>query len=307
LKSYRKTLYKGDIFLPRIERMSDSPFVHNVTAEDFQSLVIENSFKQPVLVDFWAEWCNPCQVLIPILTKLANEYNGAFILAKVNSDEQGELAAQAGVRSLPTVKLFVNGQIVDEFMGALPEPEVRKFLDQHIQGESDPIVNEAMMAYQEGREQDALEMLNTALANDPQNATLKINIAKLVANQGDLESAGSLIDSLSDVEKEQPEVKELIVQLKLAQQLKEAGDPAEIEQRLKENPDDLDALYQMSNIQTASGNYEVAMQMLMKIMQKDRTFKDDAGRQGLIDIFDMLGGDNPLVQTYRRKMFTLLH
>lgn len=287
--------------------MSDSPFVHNVTAEDFQSLVIENSFKQPVLVDFWAEWCNPCQVLIPILTKLANEYNGAFILAKVNSDEQGELAAQAGVRSLPTVKLFVNGQIVDEFMGALPEPEVRKFLDQHIQGESDPIVNEAMMAYQEGREQDALEMLNTALANDPQNATLKINIAKLVANQGDLESAGSLIDSLSDVEKEQPEVKELIVQLKLAQQLKEAGDPAEIEQRLKENPDDLDALYQMSNIQTASGNYEVAMQMLMKIMQKDRTFKDDAGRQGLIDIFDMLGGDNPLVQTYRRKMFTLLH
>ncbi len=287
--------------------MSESPFVHNVTAEDFQSLVVENSFKQPVLVDFWAEWCNPCQVLIPILTKLADEYNGAFILAKVNSDEQGELAAQAGVRSLPTVKMFVDGQIVDEFMGALPEPEVRKFLDQHIQSETDIVLNEAMLAYQEGREQDALDRLNTALANDPQNARLKINIAKLVADQGDLESASVLIDTLNDEDKQQPEAKELIAQLQLAQQLKEAGDPAEIEQKLKENPDDLDALYQMSNIQTASGNYEAAIQMLMKIMQKDREFKDDAGRKGLIHLFDMLGGDNPLVQTYRRKMFTLLH
>ena len=112
---------------------------------------------------------------------------------------------------------------------------------------------------------------------------------------------------MNDEEKQQPEAKELITQLKLAQQLQEAGDPNEIEQKLKDNPDDLDALYQMSNIQTASGNYEAAIQMLMKIMQKDRSFKDDAGRKGLIDIFDMLGSDNPLVQTYRRKMFTLLH
>ena len=293
--------------VPGIIFMSDSPYVHNVTAEDFQSLVIENSFKQPVLVDFWADWCNPCQVLIPILTKLADEYNGAFILAKVNSDEQGELAAQAGVRSLPTVKMFVDGQIVDEFMGALPEPEVRKFLDQHIQSESDMVLNDAMLAYQEGRPQDALDMLNTALADDPQNPRLKINIAKLVAQQGDLVSASALIDTLSDEEKQLAETKELIAQLKLARQLEEAGDPAEIEQKLKTDPDDLDALYQMSNIQTASGNYEAAIQMLMKIMQKDRTFKDDAGRKGLIDLFDMLGNENPLVQTYRRKMFTLLH
>ena len=287
--------------------MSDSPFIHNVTAEDFQTLVIENSFKQPVLVDFWAEWCNPCQVLIPILTKLAEEYNGAFILAKVNSDEQGELAAQAGVRSLPTVKLFVNGQIVDEFMGALPEPEVRKFLDQHIQSESDLVLNDAMMAFQEGREQDALEMLNNALANDPQNAKLKINIATLVANQGDFESAIALIDTLGDEDKDQPAVKELIAKIKLSNQLKDAGDPAELEQRLQDNPDDLEAMYQLSTIHSASGNYEMAIQMLMQIMQKDRSFKDDAGRKGLIDLFEMLGSDNPLVQTYRRKMFTLLH
>ncbi len=287
--------------------MSDSPYIHNVTAEDFQTLVIENSFKQPVLVDFWAEWCNPCQVLIPIVTKLAQEYNGAFVLAKVNSDEQGELAAQAGVRSLPTVKLFVDGQVVDEFMGALPEPEIRKFLDKHIQTESDKVLNDAMQAYQEGREQDALQMLNTALANDPQNAKLKINIASLVANQGDLDSAVALINTLSDEEKQQPDLKPIVTQIMLASQLKEAGDPAELEQRIKDNPDDLEALLQLSKVHTASGNFEVAIQMLMQIMQKDRGFNDDAGRKGLIEIFDMLGGENPLVQTYRRKMFTLLH
>lgn len=287
--------------------MSDSPFIHNVTAEDFQSLVIENSFKQPVLVDFWAEWCNPCQVLIPILSKLADEYQGKFILAKVNSDEQGELAAQAGVRSLPTVKLFINGQAVNEFMGALPESEVRKFLDQYIQSESDKVLNDAIQAYNEGRQQDALEMLNQALASDPQNARLKINIARLVANQGDFDSATALIDTLNDDDKNQPEVKELLAQIKLSNQLKDAGDPKELEQRIEQNPDDLDALLKMSNYMTASGQYEAAMELLLKIMQKDRSFNDDAGRLGLLDIFDLLGGDNPLVKSYRRKMFTLLH
>lgn len=287
--------------------MSDSPFIHNITAEDFQSLVIDNSFKQPVLVDFWAEWCNPCQALMPVLSKLAEEYKGAFILAKVNSDEQKELAAHAGVRSLPTVKLFIDGKIVNEFMGALPEAEVRKFLDPYIRSETDQVVNDAMQAYSEGREQDALQMLNTALANDPNNASLKINIAKLVANQEDFDSAMALIDTLSVEEKEQPEVKEIMVRIKLANQLKDAGDPKELEQRLHDNPDDLEALLQMANYLTASGQYEAAMEMLLKIMQKDRKFRDDAGRTGLIDIFELLGNENPLVKSYRRKMFTLLH
>lgn len=287
--------------------MSDSPFIHNVTAETFQSLVIENSFKQPVLVDFWADWCNPCQALIPVLTQLAEEYQGAFILAKVNSDEQGELAAQAGVRSLPTVKLFINGQIVNEFMGALPESEVRKFLDPYIQTESDLVINEAMAAFQQGREQDALEMLNKALADDPKNAKLKINIARLVANQGDHDSAMALLDSLTDEEADQPEARELKAQLKLASQVKEAGDPAELERRLQENPDDLEAILKMSNVKSAMGDYESALEMLLSLMQKDSGFSDGAARKGLLDLFEMLGGDNPLTKAYRRKMFTLLH
>ncbi len=287
--------------------MSDSPFIHNVTAENFNTLVIENSFKQPVLVDFWADWCQPCQALIPILTRLADEYQGKFILAKVNSDEQGELAAHAGVKSLPTVKLFINGQIADEFMGAQPESEVRKFLDKHIRSASDEIMSAAVQAYHEGRKQDALDMMNKALADDPKNAKLKINIAKMVANDGDYESATALIDTLSDEEKDQAEVREMMAQIKLAVKLQQAGDPAEIEQRLKQNPDDLDALLQMSDYLTAAGQFEEAIKILLDIMTKDRSFKDDAGRKGLLEIFEILGAENPLVKTYRRRMFTLLH
>ncbi len=287
--------------------MTDSPFIHDVTAENFQSLVLENSFQQPVLVDFWAEWCQPCQALMPVLAKLAAEFNGAFVLAKVNSDEQGELAAQAGVRSLPTVKLFVDGQIVNEFMGALPEAQVREFLAPYITSESDAVMVDALQAYQEGREQDALDMMNKALAEDPQNAKLKINIAKIVANQGDYESATALIDTLSDAEKDQPEVKELAAQIKLAGQLQDIGDPTELQQRVAEDPDDLDAQMKLSQYLTASGQYEAAIQALLHVMTKDRAFNEGAARQGLLDIFDMLGHENPLVKTYRRRMFTLLH
>lgn len=291
--------------------MSDSPYIHNVTNEDFESVVIQTSFQKPVLVDFWAEWCQPCQSLIPVLHKLAEEYKGDFILAKVNTDEQGDLAAQAGVKSLPTVKLFVDGKIVNEFMGALPESEVRKFLDPYVhsetQAQTEQVMNAAIEAYAEGKEQEAIDMLNAALANDPQNAKLKINMAKIVANQSDFDSATALLNTLTEEEKDQPEVKEILTQIKLADQLKNLGDPAELEQRIKDNPDDVDALFQMSSYLTAGSNYEAAIKILLQVMQKDRSYNDDAARKGLIEIFDMLGNENPLVQTYRRKMFTLLH
>ncbi len=287
--------------------MSDSPFVKIVTAENFQQEVIEASFQQPVLVDFWAEWCNPCQMLIPVLTKLADEYQGAFILAKVNTDEQQELAAQAGVRSLPTVKLFVDGQIVNEFMGALPESEVRRFLEPYLQGPIDEVLQAAQQAFDAGRDEEGLQILNQALADDPNNATLKVNIARISANRGDYDGAQALIDSLSDEDRDRDEVRELQAQLKLAKQLQDIGDPNELKQRIEQNPDDLDALLKMSHYLTAQQQYEAAMELLLQIMKKDRSFGDDAGRKGLLDLFELLGADHPLTKTWRRKMFSLLH
>ena len=287
--------------------MSESPYIHNVSMQNFQNLVLENSINKPVLVDFWADWCQPCQTIMPMLAKLAEEYDGKFELAKVNADEEQELAAHFGIKSLPTMKLFYQGQIVDERMGAVPESDIRAMIDKHIVSESDQLVQAAMMAYQQGHTEQALEVLNNALAKDPDNAELKVTIAQMVYGEGDSKSAEALLDSLDDEGSKLDAAIKLRAEIKLAEQLADLPELGEIEQRLAQNPTDLDALLQKSRHLTAQGDYDNAMECLLTIMRTDRSFEDDAGRTSLLELFDLLGGEHPSVQKYRRKLFTLLH
>ncbi|MCP4187597.1 MAG: thioredoxin [Gammaproteobacteria bacterium] len=287
--------------------MSDSPFIHNVSIQDFQALVLENSFKQPVLVDFWADWCEPCKTVMPMLAKLADEYGGKFHLAKVDTEAEQQLAAHFQIKSLPTMKLFVNGQPVDERMGALPENEVRAFIDQYITSESDTIMAAANEALQQGNTDQALEFMNQALAKDPENSDLKINIATVVNAQGDGDSALALLDSLDDEGKNKDSAIKLRAEIEMADRLKDLPPIDEIEKKLATNPGDLSALLDKANYLTAQGDYETAMDCLLRVMTLDRQFQEDAGRKALLALFDMLGGDHPSVQKYRRKMFTLMH
>jgi len=287
--------------------MSESPYIHNVGMQNFQAMVLENSMNQPVLVDFWADWCQPCKTLMPILAKLADEYAGKFILAKVNSDEEKELAAHFGIKSLPTMKLFVQGQMVDERMGVIPESEIRAFVDKHITSEADELMAAAMTAHDEGRTGEALQIMNQALAGDPENADLKIQIAELVHSQGDIDSSLALLDTLNEEDSQKEGAVKLRAQINMAAQVAGLPDLNDIEQRLAQNPQDLEALQQKSHHLSAQGDYENAMECLLTIMRVDRSFDEDAGRKGLLSIFDMLGGEHPSVQKYRRKLFTLLH
>jgi len=287
--------------------MSESPYIHNVSMQNFQNLVLEKSINKPVLVDFWADWCQPCQTIMPMLAKLAEEYGGKFELAKVNADEEQELAAHFGIKSLPTMKLFYQGQIVDERMGAVPESDVRAMIDKHIVSESDQLVQAAMMAYQQGHTAQALEVLNNVLAEDPDNAELKVTIAQMVYGEGDSESAVALLDSLDSEGSNLDAAIKLRAEIKLGEQLADLPDLGEIEQRLAQNPTDLDALLQKSRHLTAQGDYDNAMECLLTIIRTDRSFEDDAGRTSLLELFDLLGGEHPSVQKYRRKLFTLLH
>jgi len=287
--------------------MGESPYIHNVSMQNFQNLVLENSMNKPVLVDFWADWCQPCQTIMPMLAKLAEEYAGKFELAKVNADAEQELAAHFGIKSLPTMKLFFKGQIVDERMGAVPESDIREMLDKHIVSESDQFIQAATMAYQQGHTEQALEMLNQALAKDPDNAELKISIAQMVHAQGDSTSALTLLDSLDEEGNKMDPAIKLRAEINLATQLADLPALDEIEQRLSQNPADLEALLQKSRHLLARGEYDDAMECLLTIMRTDRSFEDDAGRTGLLEIFDLLGGEHPSVQKYRRKLFTLLH
>lgn len=287
--------------------MSESPFIHEASLENFQALVLEASFQQPVLVDFWADWCNPCQMLMPILAKLADEYQGKFQLVKVNSDQNQQLAMQFGVRSLPTVKLFKDGQPVDEFMGALPESEIRSFLDRHITSATDEVITVAMQAYQSGQKEEALALLNQALQADPGNAVLKINIAQLVSEQGDNESALALLDSLNAEEQELPPAKALRGKIQMSSSLEGLPPRDELVARIEQDANDLTAIHQLSQYCSAEGNYAGAMELLLQIMKTDRGYEDDIGRRGLLELFDVLGNEHPDAQHYRRKMFALLH
>ena len=131
--------------------MGESPYIHNVSMQNFQNLVLEKSINKPVLVDFWADWCEPCKTIMPMLAKLAEEYDGKFELAKVNADQEQELAAHFGIKSLPTMKLFYQGQIVDECVGAAPESDIRAMLDKHIVSESEQFMQAAITAYEQGQ------------------------------------------------------------------------------------------------------------------------------------------------------------
>lgn len=287
--------------------MAESDYIFEVTAENFVAVVLEGSRTIPVLVDFWAPWCGPCKTLTPILTRLAEEYRGKFMLAKINTEEQQELAARFGIRSIPTVRLFKNGQPVDEFMGALPEAELRTFLDRHIPRESDRMVAQANQLARQGDLEGALRLMEEAKNGDPDNARVLIAYARLQAILGNTGEAERMLAELSPEELENPEVAGLKAQLlfdRIAQATPAAG---ELQQRLASNPNDSEARYQLAARHVTEGEYEPALELLLELLLKDRNYGDGAARKGMLAIFEILGGNDPLINRYRNRMFNALH
>jgi putative thioredoxin len=285
--------------------MTDSPFIVDVTAENFGQ-VMEASFKVPVVVDFWASWCQPCQALMPVLARLAEEYQGKFLLAKMNTEEEQEIAARFGIRSIPNVKLFRDGQPVDEFLGALPEQAVRQFLDRHVPRESDVQVEQARECLRTGDAGGAIALLNEARQDDPDNPRIALTLAQAQAASGDLDSAEATLDSLPAEEQEKQQVATLRGHLFFEEQVAGTPDTGELEARLAAKADDYEALHQLAFRNVVDGNYETAMELLLELMKKNRGYGDDAGRQGLLKVFELLG-DDPRVSRYRSRMASLLY
>lgn len=286
--------------------MSESPYILEITADNYQQIVVDGSFQVPVLVDFWADWCQPCKTLMPMLAKLADEYQGKFILAKVNTEQQQELAAQFGIRSIPTVKLFKNGQAVDEFAGALPEEQIRQFLDQHIPRESDNIVAKAQQLLLEGDTDAALALLTQAQADDPANHNISVALAQTFAAMGDTESALSVLDKLPQDIQEREDVSLLRGQLHFDSIGTGIPDQATLEQRLATDENDSEARFQLATHKINNQDYAAALELLLTLMRKDRQYDDDAARKTMLKVFELLG-DDPLVPRYRSKMMSLLY
>jgi putative thioredoxin len=274
----------------------------DVGLADFGQNVLEASKQRPVVVDFWAPWCGPCKSLKPILEKLAAEYGGKFLLAKINSDENQELAARYAVRGIPSVKAFIDGEVVDEFSGALPEAEVRAFLDRLIPRPADELRLQAADARAAGDLSAALQRLAEASKLDPANVGVRVDAAEIML---DLEEAGEaerLLGSVAD--DADPRVPQLRARMQF---LGAAGeDEAALRARVAANENDLDARLQLANLLVAAARYEAGMDELLEIVRRDRSFGDDIGRKTLLSVFNLLGGGE-LVSRYRRMLASALN
>ena len=287
--------------------MNKSKLSINITADNFDTDVLEKSRQALVVVDFWAEWCAPCRVLMPLLQKLAEDYQGKFLLAKVNTDTETELAAQWGIRSLPTVKLFKNGEVVDEFLGAQPESVIRSIIEQYLPRESDALRIEAQTAMNAGDIVKAVSLLRQALSKDPDQLTIKIDLADALVRNGQPEDAENILEYLPLQEREEEAVKAIEAKIELARAQQSAPSQSELIGRIATNPDDLSSRHLLGARYAADGDYAAALEQFFEIMKRDRRFENDIGRRSLLNVFKLLGDDDDLVQQYRRKMAPLLY
>lgn len=287
--------------------MPSSPFVVDVTHDEFRAIVEEQSHRVPVLVDFWAAWCAPCRTLMPILEKFADQLDGKLLVARVNADEQRELAAAFGVRGLPTVKLFRNGQVVDEFVGLQPEGVNRSFLEPHLPHPADELLELARSARSHGDSEAALVHLRRALEVEPSNERIHPRLAEALIDTGALLEAEEVLGALPANRQQDADVRALAARLSFAQAAEGTPAESELERRVAADPADLEARYRLSAVLVGRGAYEAAMEQLLEIMRRDRTYRDDAGRKGLLALFELLGGRGPLVTRYRSRMSAALY
>jgi putative thioredoxin len=269
--------------------------------------VIDKSKTVPVVVDFWAPWCGPCRILKPILEKLAQEYQGKFLLAKINADENQALAGQFGVRGIPSVKAVYNGKIINEFSGALPEPAVREFLERIIPNESEIKRQEAMAVYGRGDRQTALAWLDKAIELDGNNYNAKINKAALLFENNELQAAKDLIAELPANIQLAETVKELLTRIELGERTRALPDRQTLITQVQKDSQNLQARLDLANHYINEQNYDEAFELLFDVLKKDRHYNDDIARKTLLSVFTLLGPQDPRVRTARKTLASLLN
>ena len=287
--------------------MADAAHVFDATAATFEAEVLQASLKVPVLVDFWAEWCGPCKTLGPILEKLAAEYNGAFRLAKVDVEAEQQLAGAFQVRSIPTVMLVKDGQLVDGFPGALPEAQLRQFL-QHHGIEPAPAVEDVAEVEVDAAPVDPhaeVVRLRKAAEAAPDDAALRLDLALALLAAGNAREADALIEALPANLATDERTLRARARLGFMREAQDAPPTGVLEAAIARDPGDLRARYLLGVQHLVAGHAEAGLQQFLEMLQRDRAFEDGLPRRALIDAFRILD-DVDLVGRYRRRMSSLL-
>lgn len=289
------------------DTMTDSPYIIAVDETNFMQVVVEGSMQVPVLVDFWADWCEPCKQLMPVLEKLAIEANGSFILAKCDADANQNITGQIGIRSLPTVLLFGQGQPIDQFMGVIPEGEIRTLLEKHgISFEAAPVEEASGLAaarelMQAGQNEQALAMLRQAQAEDPENGDILIALGEACLATGDHATVDTVLNNLPESHANNSDANRLRGMYTFAKADDPSVDITTLAAAVEAGDASSEQRYKYAVKLVAAGQIQPAMDELLQLMMRDRDYGEDGARKSLIAIFDILGQD-PLVTKYRRKM-----
>lgn len=287
--------------------MAESRYVYDVTQANYPQLVIENSRHVPVLVDFWADWCGPCKMQLPVLLKLAEAYQGKFLVAKIDTDHERALANLHNIRSIPTLKLFRDGEVVEEILGAQTESTLRALLDRYVARESDGMRDQAAQLAAAGDVDAALALLRTAVNNDPDNPRAQLDLLRTAMEAGLVAEAEQTLENMPRDIRDSAEVRRYAALLNFAKRIGGAPERAVLEQRVAQDANDLEARDQLAARLALAGDAEGALEQYLEIMRRDRRYGDEAGRKGLLAMFELLGNSGPLVNRYRSQMFTLLH
>ncbi|HEY8569549.1 thioredoxin [Microbulbifer sp.] len=280
-------------------------FIVDVTAQNAQQVLIEESMKRPVVVDVWADWCEPCKQLMPVLEKLAKEYAGQFLLAKLNADTEQMLAGQLGVRSLPTVMVLKDGQPVDGFAGAQPERQIREMLDKYLPKPWDIQLQRAQKLIGEGELDEALPILRQAYSDSGERADIAKQYAAVLLEKNRTKDAEAVLGKILLADQDS-DYQQLMSQLELKLQAAESPEIKALQQALEANPEDFGSAYQLAVQYSQAERHEEALELLLNILRRDMGYADGAVKQAYLDIVKALGKGDPVAAAYQRKLMTLL-
>jgi putative thioredoxin len=283
-----------------------APLVKETTTATFREDVLTDSLRQPVLVDFWAPWCGPCKQLTPVIEKVVKSAGGKVKLVKMNIDEHPQIAGQLGIKSIPAVIAFQRGQPIDGFMGALPESQVKQFVERLIGplGAGDEEFAEAEAALKAGDVEAAADIYRALLEEDPAEPRALGGLAQALVALGEMEAARQLLDSAPAGN--HTAISAARAALELAEQASNVGDLAGLEAALAKNPGDHQARFDLAVALNANGRRDEAANRLLEIIKADRNWNDDGARKQLVQFFEAWGPMDPATLAARRKLSTLL-
>ena len=287
----------------------EKSFVKDTTTAAFRADVVAESAKQPVLVDFWAPWCGPCKQLTPVLERVVQSAEGKVRLVKMNIDEHPQIPGQLGIQSIPAVIAFQNGQPADGFMGALPESQIKAFIERLVgplRSEADELLDSAEEAFAAGQFELAAESFARAGELAPGNLKAAAGHAKALVELGEFDAARDLLDSLPPAAARDQGVAAARAALEIAVQAADAGDVGELNARLAADPDDHQARLELAIALNAKGQRNAASDALVEIIRRNRTWNEDAARKQLLQFFEGWGPMDPDTIAGRRKLSTVL-